>query len=224
MLTSWRYLCGKEQGKGVKGAGFGLVEVLVSITIMILVTTVLLVNHSAFSNHSLLRTQAFDLALAFREMQQAAVNAQAHNGFLNSFGIQWRPPNPPNDPTGVAARSLQPIVLPHTTDPALSISTVEPFGSPRLLDNDFAFLCVHNSAILNPGVGDCISGVNDRVFVIFKRPNFDAVFYEEGGGNPLNIPGLRFVIGARGRTFNYAEVGTETRAVTITRNGQITVE
>jgi len=222
MSIFWHSLCGR--GKGRLSSGFGLVELLVSISIMILVTTVLLVNHGGFSNNSLLRTQAFDVALTFREIQQAAVNAQAHNGFLNSFGLRWDP-SPPTDPTSILGRSLQPIVMPHTTNATFDPTAASNFGAPRILDDDFAILCVHDSAIVTPiPEDDCRT---TPVVILFKRPNFDAIFYDPSGSlpiNPLTITGLRFVIGPRGTPFVAADVGSKTRAVTITSNGQVTVE
>ena len=55
--------------------GFGLVELLVSISIMLLVTMVVLVNHESFNNGALLRSQAYEVALRLREVQLSAVGA-----------------------------------------------------------------------------------------------------------------------------------------------------
>ncbi len=57
--------------------GFGLIELLVSISLMVLVLAIVLVQQTAFNGSVLLRSQAFEIALQIREVQLNAVSVAA---------------------------------------------------------------------------------------------------------------------------------------------------
>ena len=69
-------------------------------------------------------------------------------------------------------------------------------------------------------VGD--SGTPTNLSIVFKRPNFDAIFYESSGTQaPANVSAVLIDVRLKGTTGN--GVG-EVRTVEITRTGQITVQ
>lgn len=198
-------------------AGFGLVELLVSISIMILVTTVVLANHSTFTSSSLLRTQAYDVALRVREVQMAAVSSQSGTG--NNFravnGIQF----------SVGALSATAPVdkgryraFTTTADIANSswTSSIAQLGAVGVLDSRFEFgpitTVASDGTVMNHTVG---------LYITFVRPNFDARYFRGGNGVELSANTVAARIGIRPRGSN---ADPAPRYVVISRNGQVTVE
>ncbi len=196
-------------------AGFGLVELLVSISIMVLVTTVILANHTTFTNNSLLRTQAYDVALRIREAQQGAVSVQGSAGdFSTLFGVRWQ--NTVANRYDIFSIPTFDDVVGRDLDPA----RVTQYGSPGLLDRRFSILCVQQVVGTPPTT--CSS--SPSVYIVFKRPNFDALFYDANGNRLNNVDSVIFTIGRIGDVYDAGAIGTTQRSVTITRSGQITVE
>jgi Tfp pilus assembly protein FimT len=58
----------------ISDRGFGLVELMVSISIMMLLTVVILNRQSSFNGAVLLRNQAYEVAFALRKAQLLAVS------------------------------------------------------------------------------------------------------------------------------------------------------
>lgn len=185
---------------------------------MVLVTTVVLANHGSFTSTSLLRTQAYDMALRMREAQQSAVSSQGEGGdFSSLFGIRWS--------HAAAVRDQYDIfTYPFFADPtgtqSITPSQATVFGATGLLDDRFAIICVQRVVSGTPQ--QCMS--NAGVHIVFKRPNFDALFYDRNGARLTNVDGVIFTIGRAGETFDAAAVGTSQRSITITSSGQITVQ
>ena len=63
-----------RQTIGTSNRGFGLIELMVSISIMMLLSAVILTRHTAFSGAVLLRNEAYDVAFAIRKAQLMAVS------------------------------------------------------------------------------------------------------------------------------------------------------
>lgn len=148
-------------------AGFGLVELMVSIGIMVLVMSVVIVNQNSFSRGSLLRSQAYEIALRMRETQLLAVSTQVtedNSRFRYGANFSTTTPN-----------RFQVFAIPATTSVALYSSYL--VGSPGALDSRFS---VASIATVNS-----LGAVEPRaaVAVVFNRPNFDAVFYNPANGN-----------------------------------------
>jgi len=81
----------KKSTKKLK-QGFGLIELLVSISIMILVIGVVLSQQKAFNGAVLLRGQAYEIALQAREVQLRAVsviNRDNSTDFREVYGIYF---------------------------------------------------------------------------------------------------------------------------------------
>ncbi len=78
--------------------GFTLIELVVTLGIMVLITSVTLANHSKFGGKVLLRTTAYELALAFREAQTYGISVRKINindgEFQSAYGLHFNASNP----------------------------------------------------------------------------------------------------------------------------------
>jgi prepilin-type N-terminal cleavage/methylation domain-containing protein len=202
-------------------AGFSLIELLVAVSIMIAITAIVFANHGNFSSQALLRSQAFDMALRFREIQQTAVSASGlgASGFNSFYGIRW-------ESGTVNFNFYQPFSSAPDTNGNYNVSSFTPFGPRGTVDEQYQIVCVE---FVDGGVGQGCLGVNQTVDIVFQRPNFDAVFYNAGGVQQ-NYAALRFHIGPRGTAQNAGTIPlpprnpAEERRVTISASGQISVE
>lgn len=197
----------KNRTKRLTG-GFGLVELLISISIMVLVMGVILSRNSAFNGASLLRAQAFDIALSLREMQLLAVSATNDGGggdYRNVYGLVF-------DKSGSKANSYI-IFRDSNSNGNFSYDTGEEFGKQGIIDarykiDDIKYLSSGNSV--------------DKVTVLFKRPNFDALLYE-GANSPVDssVYGIQIILRRKGTTGDGAD---KVRTIELSRTGQITVK
>lgn len=137
-------------------AGFGLVELLVSIGIMMLVTTAVLVRQSSFNSSVLLENQAYEVAFDVRQTQLQAVSAQSgtDDDFYSTYQITFTTNNRMYDvfrlnPDGSESR----------------------MGAPLQLDPRFRI-----AAIMADGVD-----IGNSASIRFLRPNFDATFVDSAG-------------------------------------------
>jgi len=185
--------------------GFGLVELLVSVGIMVLVTTIVLARHSAFNDTILLRSQAYELALSLREVQVAAVSVSGNSEFDQRYGMRLEAGN-----TG-GVRYTTFAVAATTGNWTRSLQVV---GAPGVIDDRFQVTCIQRV----PNV-DCEIGAH---YIVFNRPNFDALFFNDTG-NVLDVSGLRITIGPRGQVGRTAD-GERERSIVITRANQISVQ
>lgn len=185
--------------------GFGLIELLVSISIVVLVTSVIMSRHGSYNGAVLLRSQAYEVALQAREVQLAAVSAVGNAGdYRNVYGVYYNTATPgyyfsfrdttPHDFYFDAAEQLGPRV---NLDPRFEIDDI------RLVD----------------GASEVSVG---EISVIFERPNFDARFYE-GASSPAPASVSAIEIDIRVRDSVGDGVGA-VRTVEISRTGQITVQ
>jgi type II secretory pathway pseudopilin PulG len=180
--------------------GFGLVELMVSISIMVLVMTVILVRQRSFDNAVLMRNQAYELAFALREAQLLAVSGVDESAGSNPtqfrrYGVQF------SSTTGqyITFRDANADGR-YTTDTSGDVQ----IGVVGRLDRRFRF-------------GGLRAGSENYqvVSVTFVRPNFDAVFREQDGGT--------FVAGPMTITIGSATGGSGSRQVSITSAGNISV-
>ena len=181
-------------------SGFGLIELLVSISIMVLVMGVVLTRQDSFNSATLLRSQAFDLALSAREMQLMAVSADARGGtnFRNTYGLHFN----------ITSRNS--FIIFQDQDGDSFFDSGEAVGQQGVIDPRFRIYEINY--ITNSGS----SPVTGPLSVVFKRPNFDALFYT-GSNSPQNYDAIEIIITPRG-------VSTPQRKVNISRTGQISVE
>jgi type II secretory pathway pseudopilin PulG len=187
-------------------SGFGLIELMVSVSIMVLVSGIVLTRHSAFNGATLLRGQAYEVALLLREVQSTAISAAFADavGYRNVLGVYFN--------SNAGANGLYAVFRDDDAD--YFYSTSEVFGEQGILDPRFEI-----SAIRLIGGG---GGTVDELSVLFERPNFDAKLYE-GPGNPVasGVSGVEIDVRLRGTS---GATSAEVRTVEVTKTGQISVK
>ena len=76
-------------------AGFSIVELMITISIIVLVTGLVLARYSSFNNSVLLQAQAFEIGFDIRQAQQTAISVQAaESASRNGFGIHFDTSHP----------------------------------------------------------------------------------------------------------------------------------
>ncbi len=180
-------------------AGFGLIELMVSISIMVLISAIVLARHGAFNGAVLLRSQTYEVALQLRELQLSAVSATSIAGNFNTIlGVQFDTQTP---------RTFTNF---SDQDGDYYYDANEAYGQPGTLDPRFEIRSI-------TATGDTVSGTG--VSIVFERPNFDARFFDVGG--EINASSIEIVIGRVGES----GVGPEViRTLEVTSTGQITVQ
>jgi type II secretory pathway pseudopilin PulG len=181
-------------------AGFSMVELLVSIGIIVLVLSVVVTNQRSFNSAVLLRGQAYEIALAMREVQLGAISSVS-------------------DGTGVF-RSVQGMHFDTADNQKYRVfrdsddnnfwNSGEDFGFSGLFDPRFELRRIEYGT----------SEVN-QLSIVFVRPNFDAIFVTNEAGNILTEQSVDIVIGLRGGGTDVC--GEDIRTIQITSAGQISV-
>jgi prepilin-type N-terminal cleavage/methylation domain-containing protein len=185
-------------------SGFGLIELMVSISIIVLVTGVILSRHSKYDGAVLLRSQAYEVALQTREVQLSAVSTVGQSGqFRNVLGLYF-------DTTTMPNRYLT------FRDTVVSSNyfydTGEQVGKQNNIDPRFTIDKIKVNSSGAPTYPGSIS-------VVFERPNYDAKFYSNTG--VISATSVEIDIRLKGSTGT--GVG-EVRTVEITKTGQIVVK
>jgi type II secretory pathway pseudopilin PulG len=185
--------------------GFGLVELMVSISVMVLVTSVILVKHDSYNGATLLRSQAYAIALQLREVQLLSISAtEAGSGFRNVYGLHF------STSTTDTYFIFRDADVPNNY---YFDAVSEKFGKQGTLDPSFEI-----DAIRLIGTG----AIEDELSITFERPNFDAKFY-----TAPNTPALSSVSGVEIDVRTAGTTGTgngKIRTIEITKTGQITVK
>lgn len=180
--------------------GFGLIELLVTISIVLLVTTIILSRHSAFNSVVLLRNQAYQIAFSVREVQQRAVSvAVSSDGELRStYGIHFEKDSRefftfrddlPNNYFYAATERFGPTNI---LDPRFVISDIKTFVGANEIDRD-------------------------ELSVTFERPNFDAIYAVSDSGGKITVDRAEI-------TISLVSDSTSQRIVEVTNTGQISVK
>lgn len=143
--------------------GFGLIELMVSIGVMVLVTSIVLVRQSTFNSAVLLENQAYEIAFDVRETQLRAVSAQGgvDADFRTQYGVTFL-----------------------VGEQKYNFFRGEPdgsqvlFGAPSQLDRRF-----YIAGVRRPNGASFSNGVH----ITFIRPDYDAHIWSisEGGGGSL---------------------------------------
>lgn len=182
--------------------GFSLVELLVSIGIVVLVLSIVVARQQSFNSSVLLRGQAYEIALAMREVQLGAVSAVGDGGgdFRATQGIyfsifdnqEYKVFRDANN--NQFYNSGEEIGFSGTLDPRFEIQSIEP-GS-----------------------------VGEEISIVFKRPNFDAVFVRNGAGRAnsiLNETSVLITVAVKNSAGNVC--GQDIRQIEVRSTGQISV-
>lgn len=177
-------------------SGFGLIELLVSMSIMALVSAIVLVNQNSFNSAVVLRNQAYEVAFMLRQAQLAAVSGtgdQTSDG--QRFGVRIDRDNN----SVIFFRDMDDDGL-YTPGPNPNDDIIL---EQRRLDNRFQIDTMSIGSTNNVPV----------MHVVFERPNFDALLYA-GAGSSRNGPAVIEI----GNVSNDA-----TRRIEITNSGNISV-
>lgn len=195
-------------------AGFTLIELMVTLTIVILATGLVMIRYVSFNSTVLLNSLAYQVAFDFRETQSLAISVRGSNAeFREEYGMHFDV-NTPNQ-----------YILFQDTNQSLNVNGFirydsdenEAVGDPIIIDPRFTVVDLCGTSM--GGARNCLSDTGGEfpqfVTVAFARPDFDAIMYGDGIG-PLSE--AEFILGT-----DDAESDI-TRSVIVTRNGQITVQ
>ena len=186
--------------------GFGLIELMVSISIMTLVSTVILVKNRSFNNALLLRNQAYEIAFSLRQAQLMAVSGTKISGTgRNLYGIHFNVAAAPGNGQYRMFQDNQGAKYWYDA------SVDAPIGTVGIIDKNF-ILDITNGA----GSG---SGIPNTLSITFERPNFDGIFKTSYSAALVNGP-IYIKVMPKVST-GYSTVPF--RLIEITRTGQITV-
>jgi prepilin-type N-terminal cleavage/methylation domain-containing protein len=181
--------------------GFGLIELMVSISIMVLVASIILVQQGSFNSALLLRDQVYEVALHVREVQLSAVSASGDvdTDFRSILGVYFTSDTTDNDHYHVYK----------DTGTNGFYDSGEEWGQTGQLDSRFEVRQIRIDSTPISEIG-----------VVFVRPNFDARFFGSSGEfskeSTVEIDIAR--VGTTGTTIE------ELRTLEITRTGQIAVQ
>ena len=157
--------------------GFGLVELMVSISIMMLLSSIILVRHSAFNGAVLLRSQAYEVAFALRQAQLMAVSGNNNSSgsslgtTTQQFGVYF------NKSSG----NNQSYIIYHDINVNGvwdGTTTDDQIGAAGSIDKRFQiqnFTKADGSSLM--------TSTYNKFSVVFTRPNFDAKFKGPSGGD-----------------------------------------
>lgn len=187
----------------IQNGGFGLVELLVSFSILTLVLGTIMVRQDSFNGAVLLRNQAYEIALHAREVQMYAVSILGDAGdYRDIYGLYF-------DTTNATNRSGYKIYK-DTTTGDLRYSDSEEFGVQGKLDQRFEIGDIRT--IDSSGSSSDV----DSISVVFQRPNFDAKFFNTIGAlNNVSVLEIDVVLKSD---------NSKVRTIEITKTGQISVQ
>ena len=204
----WPHCTNVRAGKSA--GGFGLVELMVSISIMMILTTIIIVRQSSFNGAVLLRSQAYEIAFTLRRAQLLAVsgNNRGVAVFATStqqYGVYFDT-NAPNT-----------YILFHDLDANGQWNSLvdAQVGAPGTIDKRFAIRAISDLD------GDDITRSGTGFNISFVRPNFDAKFNDTvDPGYETGNPAVYIDIAQVNKVGD--EPGT-VRRVEISKTGQISV-
>ncbi len=177
-----------------KQSGFGLIELMVSISIMMLVAGIILIRQDSFNGAVLMRSQAYEIALTAREVQTNAVSASSIQGSTREMlGLYF------DTSRSTTYRTFR------DDEGNGSYDASEEYGQQNSLDSRFEIKAIR------------VGGTSQSsVSVMFERPNFDAKFYV--GTTQVSASQIEVDIGTK----DNSSAGVKT--VVVTATGQIAVQ
>ena len=188
--------------------GFSLIEMIVSISIILIITSVVLVRQSAFTSTVLLKNLAYGVALSVREVQTAAVSVRGRNGIFDvPYGIHF---DIQKDNQYVLFRDVKPV---SNINDKYDVGDTEELVDTITINKNFKLkdLCYENTSTK-------VCNSNDPNFkelvVIFKRPDFDALFNVDNNTNDLDSDIIEVEVVLSGRVDDTLE-----RVITVNSTG-----
>ena len=191
-------------------AGFTLVELMVSVSILLIIIATVMIQFRAFDSSVLLKTLSYDVAFSVWEARSYALGVRRGvTDFSESYGVSFTPGETgfelftyinDNDPTAIPKNEGNGVG-------GVTVSVVETYKLGRSFE--VKRVCVVES----PSTEDCTI---DRLDISFKRPEHAARFYADGYGDSGSISATRIYLGT--------EDGAEEGVVTVGYAGQIDVD
>ncbi len=189
----------RQQGS----AGFGMVELMVSISIMVLVTTVMIARQSAFNGAVLLRNQAYEVAFTIRQAQLLAVSGGQQDA--RQYGVHF---------DVSAANNTSYWIFRDSNMNGRYDGTSEQIGLTGRLDDRFVIRAIETQL-----------ASASTLSVSFERPNFDAKLCTRAAGctaaQYTQAPAW-IDVAKKGSNVNDKSLGV-VRRVAVTATGQISV-
>lgn len=208
----WNFLASHRKSSPAQSVpsqgGFGLVELMVSVSIMVIISAVILAKQNSFNSAVLLRGQTYEIALSVREVQLSAISASSDGtgNFRSSVGVHF------STSTTANADGRYQIFNDANDDGYSGVS--EETGTQGILDNRFH---IRNIRI----DGNPLPSSETDISIVFERPNFDAIFYDASGNLMNNVSTVEIDVARRGASGTGVEV---LRTLEISKTGQITVK
>lgn len=188
--------------------GFGLIELMVSISLIVLVMGIVLVNHNSFNGAVLLRSQAYEIALQVREVQLNAVSvARSGDTFRAVYGVHFD--------TDTTNNRNQRYAIFRDTNANYYYNSGEAFGIQGSVDGQFEIRAIRT-------ISGGVSTNRTNISIVFERPNFDARFFTAAApGGQVNAEIVEIDIARR----EVSGTGNGVvRTVEITSAGQISIK
>ena len=193
----------KQQHVPSAAAGFGIIELLVSISIMVIISSVILVQQGSFNGAVLLRSQAYEVALDAREVQLNAVSINDVTGdFRSLLGLHF----------DLSSNQSYKIFRDGGTNNGY-YDDGEAFGKQGSLDGRFEIRSIR----VNRNSGG-VTAVT-KLSVVFERPNFDARFFSQTG--EIDASSIEIDVAKKAVA---AGADDPVRTIEITSTGQIAVQ
>jgi prepilin-type N-terminal cleavage/methylation domain-containing protein len=199
---SYIYLVFRRETKRVLMlAGFGLIELMVSISIMALIMGIVFTRQDSFNGTILLRNQAYEVALRLREVQLSSVSVVGFGGDYRTVqGAHF----------SVNSGEQGGYIIFQDLNSNYYFNNGEQIGQQGAIDPRFRIEAIR-------AVGDTISG--GEISVVFERPDFDARFFDSNG--EVNASSIEIDIAQ----INSGDTElTSIRTVEVTSAGQIAVQ
>jgi len=190
-------------------SGFGLIELMVSISIMLLLMTIIITRQDSFNGATLLRGEAYEIALLTREVQALAVSAASLGGandYRGVLGVHF----------SLAPSLNQTYKVFRDGDGDYFYDAGEEYGKGGQLDPRFI---ISEIRLIQ---GSAPPSRPPNISLVFERPNFDAkIFLSPNSPAPTVVSGVEIDVRVRG---NAGSGPGAVRTVEITRTGQISVK
>jgi len=200
--------------KNKHSAGFTIIELLVTLSIVVLATGLVMIRYVSFNSSVLLNSLAYQVAFDLRETQSLAISVRGSNAeFREEYGMYFDI-NTPNQ--YILFQDTNQTVTRHGYI-AYDSDENEMIGSPIIIDPRFTIADICGTSL--GGARSCLSQTGGQypqfISVAFARPDFDAIMFGDGIGV---LSSAEIIIGTGDDSSDI------TRTVFVGNGGQITVK